>query len=144
MNYPASDAFRTAAPADTPPGAEARLEDYQAALEQAGKDLADAADAETDAELARDSARDSLLLDPACPKCGTFEQDGRRVRITVAERDAWVNSQITKQERDYRVAKRARERAENRLRILERQGGIQQSIARSVTETYRGTNGRQW
>ena len=140
MNYPASDAFRTAAPADTPPGAEARLEDYQGALEQAGKDLADAADAETDAELTRDSARDSLLLDPACPKCGTFDH----VRVTVAERDAWVNSQITDLESEYRHKKRARERAENRLRILERQGGIQQSIARSVTETYRGTNGRQW
>ena len=127
-------------PGRHPPGAEARLEDYQAALEQAGKDLADAADAETDAELARDSARDSLLLDPACPKCGTFDH----VRVTVAERDAWVNSQITEQEREYRLAKRARERAENRLRILERQGGIQQSITRSVTETYRGTNGRQW
>ena len=139
MNYPASDAFRTAAPADTPPGAEARLEDYQGALEQAGKDLADAADAETDAELTRDSARDSLLLDPDCPKCGTFDH----VRVTVAERDAWVNSQITTLEREYRVAKRARERAENRLRILERQGGIQQSIAASVRETYtRNSGGR--
>ena len=95
MNYPASDAFRTAAPADTPKGAEDRLEKYQEALEQAGKDLADAADAETDAELARDSARDSLLLDDNCPKCGTFDH----VRVTVAERDAWVNSQITEEER---------------------------------------------
>ena len=140
MSYPASDAFRTAAPADTPPGAEARLEDIQGALEQAGEDLAKAADAETDAELARDAARDALLLDSNCPKCGTFDH----VRVTVAERDAWVNSQITDLESEYRHKKRARERAENRLRILERQGGIQQSIARSVTETYRGTNGRQW
>ena len=140
MSYPASDAFRTAAPADTPKGAEDRLEKYQEALGQAGKDLADAADAETDAELARDSARDSLLLDDNCPKCGTFDH----VRVTVAERDAWVNSQITEQEREYRLAKRARERAENRLRILERQGGIQQSITRSVTSAYQGTNGRQW
>ena len=140
MSYPASDAFRTAAPADTPKGAESRLEGYQEALEQAGKDLAEAADAETDAELARDSARDSLLLDPNCPKCGTFDH----VRITVAERDAWVNSQIMEQERKYRLARRARERAENRLRILERQGGIQQSIARSVGESYRGTNARPW
>jgi len=140
VSYPASDAFRTAAPADTPPGAEARLEDIQGALEKAGKDLAEAADDETDAELARDAARDRLLLDPACPKCGTFDH----VRVTVAQRDAWVNSQITDLESEYRHKKRARERAENRLRILERQGGIQQSIARSVTETYRGTNGRQW
>ena len=140
MNYPASDAFRTAAPADTPPGAEARLEDIQGALEKAGKDLAEAADDETDAELARDAARDRLLLDPDCPKCGTFDH----VRVTVAERDAWVNSRIVDLESEYRHKKRARERAENRLRILERQGGIQQSIARSVTETYRGTNGRQW
>ena len=140
MSYPASDAFRTAAPADTPPGAEARLEDIQGALEKAGKDLAEAADDETDAELARDAARDRLLLDPDCPKCGTFDH----VRVTVAERDAWVNSQITDLEREYRLAKRARERAENRLRILERQGGIQQSITASVRESYRGTNGRNW
>lgn len=140
MSYPASDAFRTAAPADTPKGAEDRLEKYQEALEQAGKDLADAADAETDAELARDSARDSLLLDDNCPKCGTFDH----VRVTVAERDAWVNSQITEQEREYRLAKRARERAENRLRILERQGGIQQSISRSIGQSYGGTNARPW
>ena len=140
MSYPASDAFRTAAPADTPTGAESRLEKYQEALEQAGKDLAAAADDETDAELARDAARDRLLLSPDCPKCGTFDH----VRVTVAERDAWVNSQITKQEREYRLAKRARERAENRLRILERQGGIQQSITASVRESYKGTNGRNW
>jgi hypothetical protein len=132
--------FARAAPADTPPGAEARLGDYRDALEQAGKDLAEAADAETDAELARDAQRDRLLLSPDCPKCGTFEH----VRVTVAERDAWVNSQIVDLEREYRHKKRARERAEGRLRILERQGGIQQSITASVREAYRGTNGRQW
>lgn len=140
MSYPASDAFRTAAPADTPKGAEDRLEGYQEALEQAGKDLAEAADAETDAELARDAARDALLLSPDCPKCGTFDH----VRVTVAERDAWVNSQITDLEREYRHKRRARERAEGKLRILERQAGIQQSVTRSVGESYRGTNARPW
>ena len=128
-----------AAPADTPVGAEGRLEEYQDALEKAGTELAEAADAETDAELDRDAARDRLLLSPDCPKCGTF--DG--VRVTVAERDAWVNSQIVDFEREYRHAKRARERAEGRLRILERQGGIQQSITASVREGYRGTNWRR-
>jgi hypothetical protein len=129
--------FASAAPADTPPGAEARLEAYKAELEKAGLDLAEAADAETDAELARDAARDRLLLSPDCPRCGTF--DG--VRVTVAERDAWVNSRIVDLEREYRHKRRARERAEGKLRILERQGGIQQSITASVRETYRGAGG---
>ena len=126
------------APADTPPGAESRLGEYRDALEEAGKELAEAADEETDAELARDAARDALLLSPDCPRCGTFDH----VRVTVAERDAWVNSQIVDLEREYRHKRRARERAEGKLRILERQGGIQQSITASVRETYRNA-GRQ-
>jgi hypothetical protein len=132
--------FARATPPDTPPGAEARLEDYRDALDKAAEALARARDDELEAEEARDSAKRRAYLSDKCPKVGVFEG----VRTTVAYQEAWIEDQIKDEEHAYRVAKVARQAASDHLRKVTKQGAFQQSITASVRETYRGTNGRQW
>lgn len=127
--------FARAAPADTPPGAESRLEAYRDALEEATHALADARNAELEAEEARDAALRKAQLSPDCPPVGVF--DG--VRITVAYQKAWVAEQAAGQELEYKRARVARQAAQAHLRKVEKQGGFQQSITASVREAYRGT-----
>ena len=129
--------FSRAIPADTPPGAEARLESYRDALEEATKALAEARNAELEAEEARDTAVRRAQLSPDCPPVGVF--DG--VRITVAYQKAWVEDQAKDEQRAYREARVARQAAQAHLRKVEKQGGFQQSITASVRESYRGTGG---
>jgi hypothetical protein len=129
--------FARAAPADTPPGAESRLEEYRDALEEATAALAAARDAELEAEEARDGALRRAQLSPNCPLVGVFNG----VRITVAYQKAWVEDQAAAEERDYRRARVARQAAQAHLRKVEKQGGFQQSITASVRETYRGAGG---
>ena len=132
--------FHTAAPADTPIGAEDRLEDYQNALDEATEALAKARDAELDAEEARDEAETRWRLSEECPPVGVFNG----VRTTVAYQDAWVKDKIADLAHDYKVAREARRRASDHLRKLMKQGGWQQSITASVREGFRGTNGRRY
>jgi hypothetical protein len=127
------------APADTPPGAESRLESYRDALDVAAEALAAARNAELDAEEARDTARRRAQLSDQCPPVGVF--DG--VRITVAYQKAWIEEQIKDEERAYRAAKVARQAAADHLRKVGKQGGFQQSLTASVRETYR-TSGSRW
>jgi GAF domain-containing protein len=131
---------RIAAGSDTPPGAEARLESYRDELDKAAKALADARNAELDAEEARDAARREAQLSDTCPPVGVFE--GRRT--TVAYQKAWIEDRVKDEERTYREAKVARQAASDHLRKVGKQGGFQQSLTASVRESYRGTNGRQW
>jgi hypothetical protein len=128
------------APADTPPGAEARLEAYRDALDEAAEALTQARNAELEAEDARDAARRHHQLSKECPPVGVFNG----VRTTVAHQKAWVEEQIKDEEHAYRLAKVARQAAQTHLDKLRKQGGFQQSLTASVRETYRGTNGRQW
>ena len=122
----------------TPPGAEAALMTLSEALEQARRALAEASDAEVDAELARDAARRTWLLSDECPRAGVF--DG--VRTTVAQVEAWVGDRIQDQERSYRLAKARREAAEKYLSVVGKQLSAQQSISKSVGSSYMGTGGR--
>jgi hypothetical protein len=128
------------APADTPPGAEARLEAYRDELDKAVNALARARDDELAAEEARDSAKRAGQFHPDCPKAGVF--DG--VRITVAYQKAWIEEYASGEESAYRQAKAARRAAADHLRKLEKQGGFQQSITASVREQYRGAGRSQW
>jgi hypothetical protein len=126
----------------TPPGAEAALQSFSDALEPARQELAAAADEEVAAELARDAAKRHWLLtpDPQRPKPGVF--DG--VRVTVAERDAWVEDKIAEEELAFRLAREKRKAAAKRLEILSKQGSYQQSINRSVSTSYQGTGSEPW
>lgn len=124
----------------TPPGAEAGLESFKEALEIARQELAEAADAEVTAELDRDAAHRKWMLAPECPKVGVF--DG--VRTTVAQRDAWVADRVAEHERAYRLAKATRQAAQKKLDVLGKQGSFQQSIGRSVGDSYRGQREPGW
>ncbi len=135
---PARNAYPPYAPPDTPPGAEARLEEYRDALERAATALTTARNAEMEARAARNAARRRAQFSGECPKIGVFEG----VRTTVAYQKEWIEGQIEDEERIYQLAKVARQAASDHLRTVAKQGGFQQSITASVREQYRGTNGR--
>jgi hypothetical protein len=120
-----------------PPGAEAGLEFLRDALEPARQDLRAAADAEVEAELARDAARRRWMLSEECPKA-----TGPGRTMTVAERNCWVEDKIAGEERAYRLARAAREAAKAYLDVLGKQLSAQQSVARSVATSYQGTGDR--
>lgn len=129
-----------AAPADTPVGAEERLESYRDQMDEAREALAKARDAEVAAKQARDKAARKAILSDECPKVGVFAG----VRTTVAVQKAWVEDQVAELDAEYQIAKVTRQAASEHLRTLGKQGGFQQSITASVRESYRGTSGRQW
>ena len=134
---------RAAAPGHdpmTPPGAEAALQSYSDALEEAGKLLAAARNAELEAEEARDSARRRAQLSPACPAAGVHNG----VRVTVAYVTAWIEEQVKDEERAYKLAKVARQAASDHLRKVGKQGSFQQTLTKSVSAAYQGTGPEPW
>lgn len=137
---PSRQAYPPYAPADTPPGAEARLEGYRDALEQATEALTEARNAELAAEEARDAAKWRAESSDECPKVGVFGG----VRVTVDYRKAWIKEQIKGEEHAYQLAKIARRAATAHLRKVEKQGGFQQSITASVREQYRTAGRQSW
>jgi len=123
----------------TPPDAEARLQAYSSALEEATAALGAARDAELEAENARDDARRRAQFSPDCPPVGVF--DG--IRTTAAYQQAWIEEQIKGEEQEYRLKKAARRAAADHLNKLSKQARFQQSITASVREQYRGQWGGQ-
>lgn len=139
MPYPPYQDDR--APADTPPGAEQRLESYRDQMDEAREALAKARDAELEAKGARDAEERRVRLSDDCPKVGVV--DGKRT--TVAYVEAWVADKIAGLDKEYQLAKVRRQAANEHLRTLGKQGGFQQTITRSVGETYRNPpSGRNW
>ena len=125
---------------ETPPGAEAALETYRDELGEARLMLREARDAELTAKSARDAARRRARLSKDCPKVGVF--DG--VRTTVAYAEAWIEEVTADLEDAYQAAKVARQAASDHLQTLGGQGSIQQSITKSVGDSYRGQRGEGW
>ena len=68
-----------------------------------------------------------------CPPVGVFNG----VRTTVAYQTAWIEDQIEKEEREYRLAKLTRQAASDHLRTLGKQGSFQQSLTKSVGDELR-------
>jgi len=120
---------------DTPPGAEAKLAAYSDQLDSARKALRDARDKELAAKEIRDAARRRFLFDSKCPKVGVF--DG--IRTTVAYQTAWIEDRTASEDHDYQLAKMARQAAYDHLDTLSKQGSIQQTVTKSVSDSYRGT-----
>jgi hypothetical protein len=120
---------------DTPPAAEAKLEAYRDQLDGARDALRQARDDEMAAEQERDTARRRAQLSPDCPPVGVFGG----VRTTVAYQQAWIEEQITREEHDYRLAKVKRQAASEHLRTLGKQGSYQQTLTKSVADSYHGT-----
>lgn len=125
---------------ETPPGAEAGLASYRDDLGHARQMLREARDAELVAKSARDTARRRAQLSPDCPKVGVFNG----VRTTVAYAQAWIEEQVGDLEDAYQAAKVARQAASDHLRTLGEQGSIQQSISKSVSDSYRGQRESGW
>ena len=123
-----------------PPGAEAALQSFSDALDDAVEKLKAARDAELEAEDARDAARWKALLSEDCPQPGVY--DG--VRITVAYRDAWVQREIDGEERALRAAKVVRQAAVAHLDKLKSQASVAQTIAKSVAGQYIGQREPGW
>ena len=122
----------------TPASAEAKLAALSEQLEAAESALAAARDAEVDAETARDAAKRRWTLHPECPRVA-------RDAFTVAYRDAWVGEMCEPEETAYRLAKKARQAAQEHLRRIEKQAMVQQSISKSVGTSYQGTRtGERW
>ena len=118
----------------TPPGAEAALQSVSDGLETARRALAAARDEEVAALADYKAAKRRALLSAECPKV-------RRNECTVAERDAWVEDQCADEELAWMLARTARQAAADHHQTLREQGSIQQSISRSVGDSYRGTGG---
>lgn len=135
-NY--SPGFNPAYTPDTPETSEAKLEAFQAELDTARNALREARDAEVAAKLKRDKAARSARFSPDCPKAGVIGG----VRITVADKEAWIEAQVEELEETYQLARTARQAAGDHLHTLGKQGGFQQSIAASVREAFRGTGAR--
>lgn len=125
---------------ETPPGAEAALETYRDDLERARRMLREARDHEVAMKTARDAAERRARLSPECPKVGVFGG----VRTTVAYVEAWIAEQIADREDAYQLARVARQAASDHMQTLRDQGSIQQSISRSVGESFRGQRGEGW
>jgi|SRR5450755_450064 hypothetical protein len=120
----------------TPPGAEAALQAFSDALEEARELLAERRDLEVDALAALKAAKRAALLSPECPKV-------RRNEWTVAERDAWAEDKCADEERAWMLARSARQAAADFLHTTGKQGGFQQSIGASVRTSYQGQWGGQ-
>lgn len=124
----------------TPPGAEHALQTYSQQLEDARRALAEARNAELDAKGARDKAKRFWLLSDEAPPVGVFGG----VRTTVAMREAWVEDQIADEEQAFRIAEAARRAAKDLLDTLTTQGSLQQSLTKSVGDSYRSTGREPW
>ena len=122
----------------TPASAEQKLDAYVQALDDAEEAVTFARNAELEAENARDVARAAALLSEECPKTGTFGG----VRITVAERDAWVAREIEPLEFKFRAAREVRRAAVLRFDKVRKQGSFAQSINGNARETLRTYGGR--
>jgi hypothetical protein len=120
----------------TPPGAEAALQAFSDALEEARELLAEKRDLEVDALAALKAAKRKALLSDECPKV-------RRNECTVAVRDAWAEDRCAAEERAWMLAKAARQAAADHLHTTGKQGGFQQSIGASVRTSYQGQWGGQ-
>ena len=123
----------------TPPGAESALASFMKALGDAQEALEQAANEEVAAEMDLDEARRALLLSDNCPQAA-----GPGRTHTVGYQKAWIDQQVAGLIRIYRVARARREAAEKVLKVLERNSSIQQTIAKSVGQSYMGQREPGW
>jgi hypothetical protein len=125
----------------TPASAENLLQHFSDQLEEARQMLGKARNAEVEAEHAWKAAKRMARFSDARPKVGVF--DG--VRTTVADLEAWIEEQCAAEELRYQLAKMTRQAAAEHLRTLREQGSLQQTISKSVADSYRGTRtGERW
>ena len=98
-------------------------------LYAAEKLLAEARDAEVEAEIAYQAARRRLLLSDNCPKV-------TRGGVTVADRDAWIDSGCADEWEAYRLAAVQCQTAQDHVRIVRDVTSTVQSIASLVRQAF--------
>lgn len=98
-------------------------------LYAAEKALAEARDAEVDAEIAYQSTRRKLLLSEACPKVS-------RGNVTVADRDAWIDNECADEWMAYRLTSVKCQAAQDHVRTVRDVTSTVQSIASLVRQAY--------
>jgi hypothetical protein len=105
-------------------------------LYAAEKQLAEARDAETNAELAYRRYHRQALLSDDCPKV-------TRGGCTVTERDAWVEEKCAQWFEHYRMAQTRSQAAQDHVRTVRDVASAVQSIASLVRQAYSmgGANG---
>lgn len=113
----------------TPLDIERRLKGLISNLTRAQQALAQARDLEVDAKHALGRARRRALLSQQAPKV-------IRGGVTTAERDAWVDDQVSDLQFAYDKATVTRESAQDHLRVLRDQAEIVRSLGASVRQAY--------
>lgn len=106
----------------TPIEVEVALEQAAAELARAEKELREARDAETDAEVVYQRVHRRAMLSENCPR---VERGG----ATVAERDAWVADRCAKEWEEWLIAKTRCKAAEDHLRTTRDITSTWQTIA---------------
>ncbi len=106
----------------TPIEVEVALEQAAAELTRAEKELREARDAETDAEIAYQRVHRRAMLSENCPR---VERGG----ATVAERDAWVADRCAKEWEEWLITKTRCKAAEDHLRTTRDVTSTWQTIA---------------
>ena len=120
---------------DTPPAAEAALQSLSDEMEIAAEGLAAARNEEVEAQHAYEAAKRRAQLSPDAPPVGVHGG----IRVTVADKAAWVDDQVAREKFEWDIAKATRQAASTRLTMLRDQLSAAQSIASSVRTTYQGT-----
>ena len=113
----------------TPLAVEAKLRSLVTELSRAQYALAQARDLEVDARHEYERARRRALLSEKSPKV-------TRGGYTTAERDAWVDEQVTDLRLKYDRTVVTRESAQDHLRVLRDQAEIVRSLGASVRQAY--------
>jgi len=113
----------------TPLGIEQKLRSLVTELSRAQAALAQARDLEVDVRHEYERARRRALLSEKSPKV-------TRGGYTTAERDAWVDEQVTDLRFKYDRAVVTRESAQDHLRVLRDQAEIVRSLGASVRTAY--------
>lgn len=107
----------------TPAEVERFLNRLSNEIARAQQALKDTRNRELDAKKTWQRKRDRLLLSDACPNVGRASGD-----VTVAERDAWINTELDTELWIYKTAKVQREDAESYVWAIKDQIEVLRSI----------------
>jgi hypothetical protein len=113
----------------TPVDAEKALRWVLRAMLDAQQGLATARDVEVAAKHDYESAKRKAFFHADCPKPS-------RGGFTVADRDAFVESETAQERQDYELATSVKEAAQDHLRTLNSQSVVLSALAKNVQQTY--------
>jgi hypothetical protein len=113
----------------SPVDVERKLTSLVTEMTKAQQQLAAARDLETTAEVAYKKAQHRAFHHPRCPQV-------ERGRVTVAERDAWVDEHVEDEWETYKLASTQREIAQDALRVTLAIAETVRSLGASVRTAY--------